>query len=65
MIMKSNSSAALLVICACCVSCASNDALQQRMDGRNEAYGSLNERREIRADARQERTDMWYDRHMH
>ena len=62
--MKTTLSALLLIICACCVSCASNDALQQRMDNRNEAYSSLNERREIRTDARQERTDMWYDRHM-
>ncbi|RYD23515.1 MAG: hypothetical protein EOP88_03855 [Verrucomicrobiaceae bacterium] len=46
------------------ISCASNEQLQQRMDKRNDTYSSMNERRKIRTDARQERTDMWYDRHM-
>jgi hypothetical protein len=47
------------------VSCASNDEFQDRMDQRNDSYSNYNERRKIRLDARQERTDMWYDRHMH
>ncbi len=47
------------------VSCASNDEFQDRMDQRNDSYSNYNERRKIRLDARQERTDMWFDRHMH
>jgi uncharacterized lipoprotein len=51
---------------ACLASCASsNEELQQRMDQRNSNYATYQERREIRTDARQERTDMWYDRVMH
>jgi hypothetical protein len=64
MTLKSTTTA-LLIIAACCVSCASNEQLQQRMDNRNAAYSNYNDRREIRTDARQERTDMWFDRHMH
>ena len=63
--MKTTPYTALLIIAACCASCASNEQLEQRMDRRNDAYSNYNERREIRADARQERTDMWFDRHMH
>ena len=55
----------LLIVTTFCASCASNDQLQQRMDKRNDAYSNYNERRKIRTEARQERTDMWYDRHMH
>lgn len=46
-------------------SCASNDELQERMEKRNDAYSNLQERREIRQGARQERTDAWFDRVMH
>ena len=46
-------------------SCASNDDFQDRMDKRNDAYGNLQERRDIRLKARQGRTDDWYDRAMH
>jgi hypothetical protein len=46
-------------------SCASNDKLQDRLDNRNDAYSNLQERREMRQDARQERTDAWFDRVMH
>lgn len=46
-------------------SCASNADFEKRMQGRNEAYSNLNDRRTIRLDARQERTDMWFDRVMH
>jgi hypothetical protein len=63
--MKLRTIATLLIVTTLCASCASNDHLQQRMDNRNDAYSNYNERRQIRTDARQERTDMWYDRHMH
>ena len=56
---------AVLFVSAACFSCASNDEFQDRMDKRNESYSNYNERREIRLDARQERTDMWFDRAMH
>jgi hypothetical protein len=35
------------------------------MDKRNESYSNYSERREIRTDARQERTDAWFERQMH
>lgn len=63
--MKIQSIASLMIIAACCASCASNEDLQQRMDQRNANYSSFTERREIRTDARQERTDMWFDSKMH
>ncbi len=64
--MKSATHKILLIAAACCcASCASNEELQHRMDKRNDAYSSLSERREIRADARQERTDMWFESKMH
>jgi hypothetical protein len=63
--MKPHHIAALIVATACTVSCASNDDLQKRMDQRNANYSSFTERREIRTDARQERTDMWFDSKMH
>jgi hypothetical protein len=46
------------------VSCASNEEFDERMDKRNAAYSDYNDRRSKRLDARQERTDMWFDRHM-
>jgi hypothetical protein len=46
-------------------SCSSNDEFQERMDRRNDSYMRYNDRRRIRLDARQERTDAWFDRHMH
>jgi hypothetical protein len=55
----------VLSVAAGCFSCASNDEFQDRMDQRNDSYSNYNERREIRLDARQERTDMWFDRVMH
>ncbi len=42
----------------------SNDALQERVDGYNDAYSKLQERREIRQDARDARYDAWWDRVM-
>lgn len=44
--------------------CASNEELQERMDARTENYYKLQERREIRQDAREQRTDAWFDRAM-
>ena len=46
-------------------SCASNEPYEDRMDRRTDAYVGSQDRREIRQDARQERTDAWYDRVMH
>ena len=42
--------------------CVSNDDFEKRMDKRNSTYDSFDDRRRIRLDARQERTDKWYDR---
>ena len=63
-VMNTRTIAALMIVTLFCASCSSNEQLQQRMDQRNDAYSNYNERRKIRTDARQERTDMWYDRHM-
>lgn len=57
--------ALLLAALFALASCASNEQFQQRMDQRNETYSNYNDRRKARLDARQERTDMWYDRVMH
>ncbi len=62
--MNSKTPAILLIVAALCASCASNEEFEQRMNKRNDAYSNYNERRAIRTDARQERTDMWFDRHM-
>lgn len=53
------------VAAVCCSSCASNEQFEGRMERRNDAYSGYGERRETRLDARQERTDAWYDRVMH
>ena len=45
-------------------SCESNAELEDRLEKRNESYSSYQDRREIRQDARQERTDAWFDRVM-
>ena len=42
----------------------SNEALQKRVDGYNDAYSNLQERREIRQDARDARYDAWWNRVM-
>ena len=63
--MNTTTAAILLIIAALCASCASNEQLEQRLEHRNDVHANRHERHEIRADARQERTDMWYDRHMH
>lgn len=54
-----------LTACSLLSSCASKEELEARLDKRNEKYSSFQERREMRADARQERTDAWFDRVMH
>lgn len=46
------------------LSSCSNEALQKRVDGYNDAYSKLQERREIRQDARDARYDAWWDRTM-
>ena len=51
------------LLCLC--SCASNDEFEDRMDRRTDTYSGFQERREIRQDARQDRTDAWFDRVMH
>lgn len=62
--MNSGTIAILITVTALLPSCASNEDFEKRMDKRNDAYSNYNERRQIRTDARQERTDMWFDRHM-
>jgi hypothetical protein len=56
---------ALVAVTAVLSSCGSNEDLQKRLDDRNDWYGDVQERREMRQDARQERTDAWFDRVMH
>ena len=46
-------------------SCASNEALEDRLETRNANYENLQERRGMRQQARDERDDAWYDRVMH
>jgi hypothetical protein len=64
--MKKKIALLLSVLCMMgnMVSCASNEEFDERMDKRNDAYSNYNDRRTKRLDARQERTDMWFDRHM-
>ena len=45
-------------------SCVSNDQFEERIDRRSEALENVQDRRKIRIDARQDRTDAWYDRAM-
>ena len=47
------------------VSCASNAELEERLERRNTSYQNYQDRRTMRKDARQERTDAWFDRVMH
>ena len=49
--------------CAGLQSC-SPEAVQAQQDQLNESYDRMQQNRAIRRDARQERTDMWFDRHM-
>ena len=61
--MHSTTIAILLIVTPLCMSC-SNEQLQEHMDQRTERYEKLNERQEIRADARRKRDDMWFEKHM-
>lgn len=66
-----------ITICACIglagllSSCANDDdddyhlTLEQRLEKRNDWYLDWQRRRKMRQDARQERTDAWFDRVMH
>lgn len=63
--MKLTPSLLCLAAIAGLSSCASNEELEDRLERRNDGYQSFQDRREIRADARQERTDAWFDRVMH
>lgn len=56
--------ALLVLLAVASLSSCSTEALQDRMDSRNEAYSKLQERREIRQDARDARYDAWWDRVM-
>ncbi len=57
--------ALVLAVLSSLTSCTSNEELQDRLDKRNDAYSNFQQRREMRADARQQRTDDWFDRVMH
>lgn len=46
-------------------SCASNEELAQRLDRRTESYSKYQDRKKMRAEARDDRYDAWYDRVMH
>jgi hypothetical protein len=46
------------------VSCSSNEEYKKELKERNDAYSNYNERVQMRREARQERTDMWFDRAM-
>ncbi|RBP38035.1 hypothetical protein DES53_11233 [Roseimicrobium gellanilyticum] len=63
--MKAILTTLVLAVFCCLASCSSNEELQDRLDNRNDAYSNFQERREMRADARQQRTDAWFDRVMH
>ena len=55
----------LALLCLLTSACASNEELENRLDRRNEHYSNLQDRRELRQDARDKRSDDWYDRVMH
>lgn len=42
------------------ISCASKEDLKKRQDKRTRSYENVQDRRAIRAEGRQERTDMWF-----
>jgi hypothetical protein len=57
----------LALLCAASsllASCSTNEELQDRMDKRNDTYRNLQERMEIRQDAREERDQARWDRIM-
>ncbi len=43
-------------------SCVSNEEFEQRLDKRNAKYLEMEERRDMRLDARDERYEAWSDR---
>lgn len=45
-------------------SCVSNERFEERMDRRSQGYEKIQQRREIRLEKRQERTDAWFERAM-
>jgi hypothetical protein len=47
-----------------CATDESNTQLRRRLDERNESYRERQERRAIRAQAREERYNIWWDRVM-
>jgi hypothetical protein len=57
-------SALVLLTAVTLTSCSSNEELQHRLDRRNDSYFKLQERREMRQDARDERYEAWFDRIM-
>ena len=63
--MKAILTTLVLSVLCCLTSCSSNEELQDRLDKRNQTYSNFQDRREMRADARQQRTDDWFDRVMH
>jgi hypothetical protein len=56
----------LAFLSATLCSCSSSDhsKLEKRLDERNTEYQNYQDRRALRQQARQERTDAWYDRAM-
>ena len=55
----------LPLVCLYLSSCATdNAALQERLDKRNASYQQLQDRRQMREQARDERYDAWFDRVM-
>ena len=64
-ICKMSLLAVVLLICLTTVSCSSDKAkMEKKLEQRNNDYSSLQDRRAMRAKARQERTDRWFDRTM-
>jgi len=57
--------AALLgCILSSCASDKSPEEYAEKLEKKNKKYSDYNERRRLRLDARQERTDMWFKRIM-
>ncbi|MEI6533763.1 MAG: hypothetical protein WCN98_00370 [Verrucomicrobiaceae bacterium] len=55
----------LLAAALLTISCASHkDDLDKRLEHRNDHYSNYQARRALRTEARQERTDRWFDRLM-
>jgi len=56
-------SASLMMVLPSCTT--STEELKYKLEKRNERYFDWQERRKMRAEARQKRTDAWFDRVMH